>query len=260
MLCSFGPFSLHWLAVLIFISLLTVYVLAHQTVKQGEAALADETLNNLLFYSILGGFIGGRIGYCVFYQFEYMLINPVFFFDVRQGGMSFHGALLGSVGASLIYAIKMKIKLFDCLDLLAPLVPIVIIATHLAHFITGELWGRVTQVPWAVVYAKDELHLPRHPSPLYELALEGILLWLILYFSQRKITARAVISGLFLSGYGILRIFAEFFREPDLHLGYYFSSISMGQILSIPMVIVGITVIYWGYLNQAKESIIGQKK
>ena len=169
--------------------------------------------------------------------------------------MSFHGGLIGVITAIYIFARKSNKSFLSVGDFVAPLVPIGLGMGRLGNFINAELWGRQTDVSWAMVFPTDPLQLPRHPSQLYEFFLEGVVLFAILYIIVRKPRSLGLASGTFLIGYGVFRSFVEFFREPDAHLGLYFSFISKGQILSIPMILVGLLVIYLGHLSQAKMAI-----
>ena len=169
--------------------------------------------------------------------------------------MSFHGGFLGVALAVFIFARKTKKSFLTVGDFVVPLVPIGLGMGRLGNFINSELWGRQTDVPWAMVFPTDKLQVPRHPSQLYEFALEGAVLFAILYFISRKTNRLGLASGAFLIGYGVFRSFIEFFREPDAHLGLYFSFISKGQILSIPMILAGILIIYLGHLSQQKAII-----
>ena len=174
--------------------------------------------------------------------------------------MSFHGGLLGVTLAVLIFARKTNKSFLTVGDFIVPLVPIGLGMGRLGNFINAELWGRQTDVPWAMVFPTDALQVPRHPSQLYEFFLEGVVLFIILYVVTRKPRSLGLASGTFLIGYGIFRSIVEFFREPDAHLGLYFSFISKGQILSIPMILIGLFIIYWGYNQQQKSAINASKK
>jgi phosphatidylglycerol:prolipoprotein diacylglycerol transferase len=175
--------------------------------------------------------------------------------------MSFHGGLLGVILAIFIFARKSQKSFLMVGDFVAPLVPIGLGMGRLGNFINAELWGRETDVAWAMVFPTDQLQLPRHPSQLYEFALEGVVLFAILYIISRKTQRLGLASGAFLIGYGVFRSIVEFYREPDAHLGLYFSFISKGQILSIPMILAGIVIIYIGYLSQQKQAIFeGENK
>ncbi|TYK66338.1 prolipoprotein diacylglyceryl transferase [Colwellia echini] len=252
---SIGPVSLRWYGAMYLIGFLAAMFLANKAADRSKGEWTREQVSDLLFYSFLGVILGGRVGYVLFYQFEYFLSDPLYLFEIWQGGMSFHGGLLGVILAIFIFARKTKKSFLAVGDFVAPLVPIGLGMGRLGNFINAELWGRQTDVPWAMVFPTDSLQVPRHPSQLYEFALEGVVLFAILYFISRKTNRLGLASGAFLIGYGVFRSIVEFFREPDAHLGLYFSFISKGQILSIPMIVAGMLIIYLGYLAQQKSAI-----
>jgi len=195
------------------------------------------------------------VGYVLFYQFDYFLTDPLYLFQIWQGGMSFHGGLIGVITAIYFFSRQTNKSFLAVSDFVAPLVPIGLGMGRLGNFINAELWGRQTDVPWAMVFPTDPLQVPRHPSQLYEFFLEGVVLFFIMYIIARKPRTLGLASGSFLIAYGVFRTIIEFFREPDAHLGLYFSFISKGQILSLPMVLAGIFLIYLGYLSQKKADI-----
>ncbi len=252
---SIGPVSLRWYGTMYLIGFVAALILANKAADRSHGLWSKEQVSDLLFYGFLGVVLGGRFGYVLFYQFDYFLSDPLYLLKIWQGGMSFHGGLLGVIFAIFIFARKTQKSFLMVGDFVAPLVPIGLGMGRLGNFINAELWGRETDVPWAMVFPTDQLQLPRHPSQLYEFALEGVVLFAILYIISRKTQRLGLASGVFLIGYGIFRSFVEFFREPDAHLGLYFSFISKGQILSIPMILGGIFIIYVGYLSQQKSAI-----
>jgi len=257
---SIGPVSLRWYGTMYLIGFLAAMFMANKAADRSNGSWTREQVSDLLFYGFLGVILGGRVGYVLFYQFDYFLSDPLYLFQIWQGGMSFHGGLLGVILAIFIFARKTQKNFLEVGDFVAPLVPIGLGMGRLGNFINAELWGRQTDVSWAMVFPTDPLQVPRHPSQLYEFALEGVVLFAILYIISRKTRSLGLASGAFLIGYGIFRSIVEFFREPDAHLGLYFSFISKGQILSIPMVLVGILIIYLGYLSQQKAAIASSKK
>ncbi len=252
---SIGPVSLRWYGTMYLIGFLAAMFMANKAADRSNGLWTRDQVSDLLFYGFLGVILGGRVGYVLFYQFEYFLSDPLYLFEIWQGGMSFHGGLLGVILAIFIFARKTNKSFLSVGDFVAPLVPIGLGMGRLGNFINAELWGRQTDVSWAMVFPTDPLQVPRHPSQLYEFALEGVLLFAILYIISRKTRTLGLASGAFLIGYGIFRSIIEFFREPDAHLGLYFSFISKGQILSIPMILIGMLVIYLGYLSQQKSAI-----
>lgn len=256
---SIGPVALRWYGMMYLIGFLVAMFLANKAADKSAGEWTRDQVSDLLFYSFLGVILGGRIGYVLFYQWDYFLADPLYLFQIWQGGMSFHGGLLGVITAVYIFSRKANKSFLVVGDFVAPLVPIGLGMGRLGNFINAELWGRQTDVPWAMVFPTDPLQLPRHPSQLYEFFLEGVVLFAILYVITRKPRSLGLAAGTFLIGYGIFRSFVEFFREPDAHLGLYFSFISKGQILSIPMILIGILIIYIGYLSQEKSAITNGK-
>jgi phosphatidylglycerol:prolipoprotein diacylglycerol transferase len=181
------------------------------------------------------------MGYVLFYHFDLFLDNPLWLFYVWEGGMSFHGGLLGVVAVLLWFARKEQKSLLEIGDFVAPLVPLGLAAGRVGNFIGGELWGRATDQSWGVIFPRAQDVLARHPSQLYEAFLEGVVLFAVVWFYSAKPRAAGAVSGLFLTGYGLARISVEFFREPDAHLGFIsFNIFTLGQLLSLPMVIIGI--------------------
>lgn len=252
---SIGPVALRWYGMMYLIGFLGAMFIANKAADKSNGEWTREQVSDLLFYGFLGVILGGRAGYVFFYQFDYFLSNPVYLFQIWQGGMSFHGGLLGVILAVFLFAKKTQKSFLAVGDFVAPLVPIGLGMGRLGNFINAELWGRQTDVPWAMVFPTDSLQVPRHPSQLYEFFLEGVVLFFMLMYVTRKPRALGLASGTFLIGYGVFRSIVEFYREPDAHLGLYFSFISKGQILSIPMILAGIFIIYIGYQLQEKADI-----
>ncbi len=252
---SIGPIALRWYGMMYLIGFIAAMTIANKAADKSNGAWTRDQVSDMLFYGFLGVILGGRIGYVLFYQFDYFLVEPLYLFKIWQGGMSFHGGLLGVITAVFFFARKEQKRFLAVGDFVAPLVPIGLGMGRLGNFINAELWGRQTDVPWAMIFPTDKLQLPRHPSQLYEFFLEGVVLFIIIYGVTRKPRPLGLASGLFLICYGIFRMIVEFFREPDAQLGYYFSYISMGQMLSLPMVLAGVFLIYWGYTHQAKIAI-----
>jgi len=205
----------------------------------------------MLFYGVFGVILGGRLGYVLFYKPLYYLLHPLEIFQVWQGGMSFHGGFLGVLVALWFYARKRGRPWLDVTDFVAPLVPLGLAAGRLGNFINGELVGRVTSGPWAMVFPQVDA-LPRHPSQLYELALEGLVLFVILWTYASRYRPMGAVSGLFLVGYGTLRFIGEFAREPDNFLGYLAGGFTMGQWLSMPMIAIGLIMMIWAYRRAGK--------
>jgi len=252
---SIGPVALRWYGTMYLIGFLAAMFMANKAADNSKGLWTREQVSDLLFYSFLGVILGGRVGYVLFYQFDYFIAEPLYLLKIWEGGMSFHGGLLGVILAIFIFAKKTNKSFLTVGDFVAPLVPIGLGMGRLGNFINAELWGRQTDVPWAMVFPTDPLGLPRHPSQLYEFFLEGVVLFIILYFICRKPRTLGLAAGTFLIGYGVFRSIVEFFREPDAHLGLYLSFISKGQILSIPMILIGLFIIYYGYISQQKKAI-----
>ena len=206
--------------------------------------------DDYITYVIIGLIFGGRFGYVLFYNFDYYINNPVDIFKLWQGGMSFHGGLLGVIITSIIFAKKNNDDVFEYLDIVALVSPIGIFFGRIANFINSELYGSITNVPWAVTFINID-NLPRHPSQLYEALLEGLVLFLILIYFKNKFSNKpGLISALFLIFYSIFRFFVEFYRVPDEQLGFILLNLSMGQVISLLFILSGVTLFYFKYENR----------
>ncbi|MES1942270.1 prolipoprotein diacylglyceryl transferase [Salinisphaera sp. T5B8] len=244
---AIGPLAVHWYGLMYLLSFLIGWGLGILRTRQPHVRWQREEVGDLLFYVVLGVVIGGRVGYMLFYQPGLLLENPLQLFYIWQGGMSFHGGMLGVFAAAGWFARATQRTFFDITDFVAPIVPVGLFFGRIANFINGELIGRVTDVPWAMIYPRVDM-APRHPSELYEAALEGLLLFAVLWWFASKPRPRMAVSGLFLVGYGSLRFFAEFFRLPDAFLGFVaFDWMTMGQLLSTPMILGGILLLVLAY-------------
>ncbi|WP_372761895.1 prolipoprotein diacylglyceryl transferase [Pseudoalteromonas sp.] len=243
---SVGPLSVRWYGLMYLIGFAFAMWFANRQAAKAGSNWSKEEVGDLLFYGMLGVILGGRIGYVLFYQFSYFLENPFYLFRIDQGGMSFHGGTLGVITAIGIFAWTRKKQLLAVGDFVAPLVPVGLLAGRIGNFINGELWGRTTDVPWAMVFPTGG-PLARHPSQLYEAFFEGLVLFIILYIFIKKSRPVGSVGGVFLLGYGFFRFCIEYFREPDAHLGLFGGVISMGQILSLPMIIGGLGLLIWAY-------------
>lgn len=243
-----GPLKMYWYGLMYLLGFTIAWLLGKYRAKKSNGIWTVEQVNDLIFYSIIGILLGGRLGYILFYNPTLYLSNFWEIFKTWDGGMSFHGAVIGCVIAFYLFGRKINKGLFQVGDFILPTVPIGLALGRIGNFINGELWGKVTNLPWAMVFPKDPLQLPRHPSQLYESCLEGIALFIILWLYSRKTRPRMAVSGMFLLFYGIFRFALEFVRTPDPQLGYIaFGWLTMGQILSLPMIIVGAFFIIWGY-------------
>ncbi|HEY5602743.1 MAG TPA: prolipoprotein diacylglyceryl transferase [Gammaproteobacteria bacterium] len=251
-----GPLKVHWYGIMYLVGFGAAWWLGTRRAKQPGSGWTPVQMSDLIFYGALGAVLGGRIGYTLFYASDKFLLDPLMVFRVWEGGMSFHGGFLGVLFAMFTYGHKQRRKFFEVMDFLAPLTPIGLGAGRLGNFINGELWGRVSDVPWAMVFpgAGDK---PRHPSQLYEFFLEGIVLFFIIWFYSAKPRPRMAVSGLFSLCYGSFRFIVEFARQPDSHLDFIaFGWLTMGQLLSTPMILLGIGLLWWAYNknNEAKSS------
>ena len=247
---SLGPLSVRWYGLMYLVGFVAAYLLAHKRLE--NTRWTKEQLSDLLFWGFVGVILGGRIGYVLFYQFGLFLDNPLYLFKIWEGGMSFHGGLLGVLAAIYWQSRRMKATFLEVGDFVAPLVPIGLGAGRIGNFLNAELWGRQTDVPWAVIFP-DAGNIPRHPSQLYEFALEGVLLFIILWLFSARPRPTGAVSGLFLAGYGVFRFIVEFFREPDAHLGLYQVGLSQGQLLCIPMIVLGVGMMIWAYKYNKKQ-------
>lgn len=247
-----GPVSIHWYGLMYLISFVSAWGLALYRTSRLPYPLTKTQVSDLIFYAAVGVLVGGRVGYMLFYAFPTLVHNPLTLFKVWQGGMSFHGGTIGVLISLWLFSRRIKHPFFQIVDFVAPLVPIGLAAGRLGNFINGELWGRTTQVPWAMVFP-DAGPLPRHPSMLYECLLEGVLLFVILWIYSARRPPQMAVSGLFALLYATFRIFVEFFRQPDPQLGYLaFGWVTMGQLLSVPIFVVGVVLLYAAYQKSEK--------
>lgn len=252
---AIGPLQVHWYGLMYLIGIGAAWALAKMRMKRFDPSWTNETLSDLVFLCAMGVMLGGRLGYVLFYDLQSYINQPLLILQVWKGGMSFHGGLLGVILAMIIFSRKQKKSFFELADFVAPLVPIGLGAGRIGNFINGELWGKATDASWAMIFPTDPLQLERHPSQLYQFALEGVALFLILWIYSRKPRPTAAISGLFVTCYGIFRFIVEFVREPDAQLGYLaFNWVTMGQILSLPMIAFGIGLMLWAYKRQATSN------
>lgn len=250
-----GPLAVHWYGISYLMAFTLFWWLARLRLQQpsmqafeqhGSIRFQPQHVDDLLFYGVIGVLLGGRLGYVVFYQPLYFLQHPFEVFAVWQGGMSFHGGMLGVLVAMWVFARRHQSHFWIITDWIAPAVPLGLASGRMGNFINGELWGRVTSsdLPWAMVFPQAGSE-PRHPSQLYQFALEGVLLFLILWGMSKRPQLMGRISAAFLVGYGAMRFVAEYFREPDAHLGLLGLGLSMGQWLCIPMIMLGIFIWVW---------------
>jgi phosphatidylglycerol---prolipoprotein diacylglyceryl transferase len=249
---SLGPLQVHWYGLMYLFGFVGAWLLGR--LRADRYGWTATEVEDLLFYGAIGVIVGGRLGYVLFYDLAANLAQPLNIIKIWQGGMSFHGGLLGVLTAFWWFARKTNRSFFAVSDFIAPLVPIGLLTGRIGNFINSELWGKVSDVPWAVVFPNGG-PLARHPSQLYEAGLEGLLLFIILWFYSAKAKPIGAISGLFLLAYGCFRFLVEFVRIPDQQYGYFaFDWLTMGQILSLPMMMIGLYWIVRAYqkVNQAK--------
>ncbi|HUJ88005.1 MAG TPA: prolipoprotein diacylglyceryl transferase [Burkholderiales bacterium] len=241
---SIGPLAVRWYGLMYLAGFAAGWWLGVSRIRAGLAPVTREQLDDLVFYAVLGVILGGRLGYVLFYKPEYYFAHPLEILEVWHGGMSFHGGFLGVLAAMGFAARKLHVDWWALMDFVAPLCPIGLAAGRLGNFINGELWGRVTTLPWGMVFPGAG-PLPRHPSELYEFALEGVVLFAILWWFSSRPRPRGQVSALFLIGYGCFRFICEFAREPDNFLGYLALHLTMGQWLSLPMILAGVGLFLW---------------
>ena len=244
---SLGPVAIRWYGLMYVLGFLGILLLGRQRIRtQPWLNWTLRDLDDIIFYGVLGTILGGRLGYVLFYKFDYYLQHPLEIFYVWQGGMSFHGGFLGVILAMLIFARQRNKHWFSVTDFIAPLVPPGLMFGRIGNFINAELPGRPTDGPWAMIFPQVD-QIGRHPSQLYQAALEGFTLFVILWLFAKKPRPMGAISGLFLIGYGVFRFIVEFAREPDNFLGLLALNFSMGQWLSLPMIIGGLLIMRWAY-------------
>ncbi|MEY2891033.1 MAG: hypothetical protein RJA98_941 [Pseudomonadota bacterium] len=254
---ALGPVRIHWYGITYLVAFGLFLLLAAKRAAQPQFARLGWTrqdAEDLLFYGVLGVVLGGRLGYVLFYKFSYYAAHPLEILAVWQGGMAFHGGLLGVLVAMAVFARQRRRRWLEVTDLIAPCVPTGLAAGRIGNFINGELWGRAADpsLPWAMVFPQSGSDLPRHPSQLYQFALEGLLLFALLWLYARKPRATGQVSGAFLFGYGCFRFIAEYFREPDSFLGLLALNMSMGQWLCVPMILGGIGLWTWATRQAAR--------
>jgi phosphatidylglycerol:prolipoprotein diacylglycerol transferase len=234
-----GPLAIHWYGLMYLTAFASAWLLGRWRISHGKTRLTLKDLEDIIFYGVLGVIVGGRLGYVIFYKPIYYLSHPVEIFYLWEGGMSFHGGLLGVLVMVTWIARSRKYKWLEVSDFVAPLIPLGLAAGRLGNFINGELWGRPSTLAWAMVFPQSGDGIARHPSQLYQLGLEGLLLFALVWWFANKPRPTGQASAVFLMGYGFFRFIAEYAREPDDFLGLLTAGLSMGQWLSLPMIAAG---------------------
>jgi phosphatidylglycerol:prolipoprotein diacylglycerol transferase len=246
---SFGPVAIRWYSLAYIAGLVLGWQLLRRLVQKSPKLIELEEVDDFLVWVTLGVILGGRLGYVIFYNLTMYINNPISILAVWQGGMSFHGGLLGVIGATILFCHKRSIDLWAFADLVACVAPIGLFFGRLANFINGELFGRISDVPWAIIFPQGGLE-PRHPSQIYEAMGEGFFLFLIMIFLVKNETLRrrsGFLTGVFFLVYGIVRTGVEYFRQPDEHIGYLSFGLTTGQFLSVPLILAGLWLIFWSF-------------
>lgn len=253
---AFHVFSwpVYWYGLMYLIGFIGGWAVLSLRLRSSPRGFTQDQLSDIVFYAAMGAIIGGRLGYVLFYDWEKFAANPLLIIQTWKGGMSFHGGLLGVLVGMVLCKIKMHKPFLALTDLIAPAVPIGLGAGRIGNFINGELWGKPTDLPWGMVFPTADA-LPRHPSQLYEFALEGVAMFVILWLFSRKPRPLGAVSGLFALCYGVFRFIVEFFRVPDVQIGYIaFGWLTKGQLLSLPLILVGILLLLSAYKTKGKQA------
>ncbi len=262
LILSIGPVRLHWYGFMYLAGFAISWLLMRRRADRIGLGQTPERMDDLIFYGALGVILGGRIGYVLFYGFSRFLSDPLYLFRIWDGGMSFHGGLIGVLIAMWLFGRRIERSFFELTDFIAPMVPVGLLAGRIGNFINGELWGKPSELPWAMQVPCARFpdvcsgsytgsSLPLHPSQLYEAGLEGVLLFLILWIYSRRPRPLMAVSGMFLSCYALFRFAVEFVRMPDAHIGYLaFGWFTMGQLLSLPMLLAGVALVVMAYRRE----------
>lgn len=255
-LISLGPLAVRWYALAYIVGIVAGWfyarsIIASRKLWGGAAPFTVAEFDDFIIWITLGIIIGGRIGYVLFYNLAHFAAHPLEIFALWTGGMSFHGGVLGCIAATILFALRRGLPILPLGDVTTAVAPIGLLLGRVANFINGELWGRPTDVPWAMVFPNGG-PIPRHPSQLYEAALEGLLLLLVLGVLVRlgALKRPGLVTGAAAVGYGLARIFCEFFREPDAQLGFLWGGLTMGMLLCIPLIVAGIGVLAYALIRQ----------
>lgn len=241
---SLGPLDIHWYGLMYAVGFGLAWWLGRLRARRPDTPVQPAQMDDLLLYGAIGVVVGGRVGYALFYSGGAVLDDPLMLLRLWEGGMAFHGGLVGVILAMAWYAHRHRIAPLALGDFVAPLIPPGLAAGRLGNFINGELWGAPTDLPWGMVFAPLGPEA-RHPSQLYQMALEGIVLFIVLWWFSRRPRPAGMVTGLFLAGYGVARFVVEFVRLPDAHIGYLAGWLTMGQLLSAPMIVIGVGMMVW---------------
>jgi phosphatidylglycerol:prolipoprotein diacylglycerol transferase len=242
---TLGPLRLHWYGLMYLVGFAAFWWLGSLRARRPDSPLNPQQVSDLTFWGVVGVIVGGRLGYVFFYNFEALTEDPLLLLRIWEGGMAFHGGLVGVLVVMWWYARRLDTTFLRIGDFVAPLIPIGLGAGRIGNWINGELWGKPTDLPWAMIFPAAD-YLPRHPSQLYQAFLEGVVLFTVLWVVSRKPRPTGLISGLFLLLYGSFRFGVEFVRIPDAHIGYLaFGWLTMGQLLSVPLILAGLTLMGW---------------
>ncbi len=260
-----GPFAVRWYSLSYFLGFIIAARYMFRLTAYKGAPLNRQHFESLLFILPLSVIVGGRLGYVLFYNIDYYLDSPLRILFLWQGGMSFHGGFIAVIVACILFFWQKKLPFLFFFDQLAQIVPVTLGLGRIANFINGELWGRVTDMPWGMVFPHVDA-AARHPSQLYQAFLEGVCLFFLIFFVRKyhsfqakkadgEVPGPGYVAGIFCLGYGCMRLVAELFREPDQHIGFLFGGVSMGQMLSLPMILLGVTLIGLGYRSKQKLAL-----
>ena len=253
-LIQLGPLQVRWYGLMYILGFALGYLVLKKRAAEMNLNLDKTVLMDFAFYLFVGVLVGGRVGYILFYNPVYFATHLTEVLALWQGGMSFHGGLIGTILAGFLFCWQHKIDFYKMADAVIPAVPIGLGLGRLGNFINGELWGRQSDAPWAMVFPMDPEQLPRHPSQLYEFAMEGVILFAVLWLLRKVAMPKGTLFWIFITLYGTFRIIAETFREPDAHLAFILPNITAGMILSVPMVMGGLIMIALGYARRGKTA------
>ena len=254
---ALGPLKIHWYGLMYLVGIGGAWLLTSRRLERFDSTWNKDKLSDLVFWVAMGVILGGRLGYVLFYDLPAYIAEPAKILRVWEGGMSFHGGLIGVMLSTWWFGKRNGKSFFELMDFIAPLVPIGLGAGRIGNFINAELWGKATDVPWAMVFPTDPQQLARHPSQLYQFALEGVALFTILWFYSRKPRPTMAVSGMFAACYGVFRFIVEFVRVPDAQLGYLaWGWLTMGQVLCVPMILAGLGLIAYAYKRQPVQGAV----